>query len=99
MLVYSKNPEYVVPHLRDNYIIGEATQNCNLDIDNGASAGCHSGIEFFEEKNQFIMIKTSDYQGSENYAYLVSDKEATQEIVRAGKKRLFEKKEFERLNK
>jgi hypothetical protein len=102
--LYTKDPEYLTPEKKELFYRGEIDpdddKKFNLDYDNGASSGYHEGIDFIEKYNSYILIKTSDYQDNDyRYAYKISDQTARQKIIEAGKIRLFEKREFKKLEK
>lgn len=87
----------------DNEIIARVKYRSNLDCWNGSNwqnggTGMHKGItRLNREGKPFVIIIGSQWQGDRDYGYIVSDKEALQEILKADKMELLEEKKFRRL--
>ena len=83
------------------YLIGRVKPNRLLDFWDGCTytngnTGCHKGITKLKD-GSFVIIETSQWSGSKDYAYVVSDKEALREILRSGNEELLELKRFRKL--
>ena len=80
-------------------VVGRVAYNTNLDIWNGSNwqnggPGRHLGITKLKkpvEGLSFVLIYGTQWEGERNYAELVSDTDALQAILRAGKDDLLEK--------
>lgn len=84
-----------------NDLIGVVNYNQNLDYVVGTnwqngSVGYHKGITKLKN-GEFVIIRGSDWQGDNNYAYVVSNTEALDEIIKSGNLQLLESKRFKEL--
>jgi len=82
---------------RDN-IIARVRYNADLDYWDGRNhsnggVGMHKGITKLKN-GTFVIIIGSDWQGSTDYGYAVSKKEAVKEILKADGAELFGMKKF-----
>ncbi|MFH2013792.1 MAG: hypothetical protein ABIJ17_02370 [Patescibacteria group bacterium] len=84
-------------------IVGRVNYNDNLDFWNGSNwqnggTGMHKGITKLKN-GKYAIIIGSQWQGSKDYAYIVDEKEALQEILKSGNLKLLEEKRFSALRK
>jgi hypothetical protein len=85
----------------DEEIIGHVKPNSNLDYWDGhnwtnGGTGLHKGLTRLKNGN-YVIIITSQWQGSKDYGFLVSEREALQEILKSGRMELLEEKKFKDL--
>jgi hypothetical protein len=67
-------------------IIGDVEYNENLDSWDGRNysnggVGMHKGFGYLEEEDQFYIIIGSQWQGSQDYAYICSEEELIREMI------------------
>jgi hypothetical protein len=79
-------------------VIARVAYNNKLDWWDGhnmtnGGIGMHKGITRLKD-GTYVIIIGSQWEGSEDYAYTVSDSEALQEILRSGNTELLEQKKF-----
>ena len=82
-------------------IIARVEYNNNLDLWDGRNmcnggAGRHKGITKLRD-GRFVIIDGTDWQGETTTAYIVSDREALEEILESGNTWLLESKKFSSL--
>lgn len=87
----------------DNKIIGRVNYSTNLDFYDGhnftcGSPGKHEGLTKLRN-GQFVLISTSNWQDSKDYAKIISDNQALQKILKSGNLELLEEKRFIKLKK
>ena len=84
-------------------VVARVRYNQDLDYWNGSNwqnggTGRHKGITKLKD-GRFVIIKGTDWQGEKDYAYVVEDEEALQEILKAQQLELLKTKKFSRLKK
>lgn len=84
-----------------NEIVARVKYNEKLDYWNGRNwgnggLGMYNGITKLKD-GRFVIIIDSQWQGSKDYAYIVSKEEALQEILKSGNLELLEEKKFAEL--
>lgn len=84
-----------------NRIIASVRNNTNLDYWDGRNfynggLGLHKGITKLKD-GRYVIIINSDWQGERNYAYVVSKREALEEILESGNLELLKEKRFAEL--
>ncbi|CBH21381.1 protein of unknown function [Acetoanaerobium sticklandii] len=82
-------------------IIARVEYNNNLDFWDGRNmcnggAGRHKGITKLRD-GRFVIIDGTDWQGETTTAYVVSDREALEEILESGNVYLLESRRFKKL--
>jgi len=82
-------------------IIGQVKYNNDLDFWDGSNytaggVGNHLGITKLKD-GRFVLIHGTQWQGRQDYAEVVSDLYALQEIIRTGHEEILEKKKFSKL--
>ncbi|WP_097034507.1 hypothetical protein [Clostridium tertium] len=87
----------------DNTIIGRVNYSTNLDFYDGRNFTCgtpcqHKGLTKLRNGN-FVLIRTSNWSDSPDYAEIISDGQALQEILNSGNTELLEEKRFIKLKK
>ena len=86
---------------KNNEVIAQVEYNNNLDIWNGSNyqrgTGRHLGITKLEN-GTFVLIHGTQWQGESDYAEIISDQEAFQEIMNADPS-LLEEDKFKKLQK
>jgi len=92
--VYECNPEYS----DDEKIIARVKYNNLLDRWDGhnwtnGGLGLHKGITRLKDK-RYVIILGSQREGSKDYGYVVSDKEALREILRSDNAKLLDDPKF-----
>ena len=91
---------YAGEEYRDQ-IIARVRYNSVLDHWDGSNwtsggTGMHKGITKLRD-GRYVIIIGSQWQGSTDYAYIVSAEEALQEILRSGNEQLLDTKKFSEL--
>lgn len=71
-----------------DYLVGTNSQN--------GGVGEHLGITKLKN-NKFVLIFGTDWQNREDYAYVVSNKEALKEIIKSGNEDLLKQTKFKEL--
>ncbi len=84
-------------------VIARVRYSDNLDRWDGSNwsnggTGMHKGITRLKD-GRYVIIIGSQWQGARDYGYVVSPKEALQEILRSGNEELLEGKRFADLKK
>lgn len=84
-------------------IISRVRYNADLDYWDGRNwtnggVGRHKGITKLKD-GRYVIINGTQWQGEKDVAYVVSETEAIQEILRAQKAELFKTKKFAELGK
>lgn len=87
----------------NNIIIGRVNYSTNLDFYDGrnftcGSVGEHKGLTKLRN-GKFVLIRTSNWRDSPDYAEIISDGQALQEILNSGNTKLLEEKRFTKLKK
>ena len=87
----------------DGNVIAQVEYNNALDYWDGnnftcGSAGHHKGITKLED-GRYVIIYGTQWQGERNYAKVVSDKEALQEILKSGNEKLLDNNKYVSLKK
>ncbi|MGL5711556.1 MAG: hypothetical protein ACRCX2_00935 [Paraclostridium sp.] len=87
----------------ESEIIARVRCNAKLDSWNGSNwccggTGFHKGITKLKN-GKYVIIETSDWQNMKNFAYIVSEKEALQEILRSENQELLDTIKFKPLKK
>lgn len=82
-------------------IIARVRYNTDLDYWDGnnmgnGGTGMHKGITKLKD-GRYVIIIGSQWQGSKDYAYVVSPEEALQEILKSGNEQLLDTKKFREL--
>jgi hypothetical protein len=77
-------------------IISNVKYNQALDYWDGhnwtnGGTGLHKGITRLKKSGKMVIIEGSQWQGSRDIAYVVTDQEARNEIIQSGNTSLFEK--------
>lgn len=77
-------------------IVARVEYNENLDYWDGrnntnGSTGRHSGLTRLKKTKQFVLIHGSQWQGERNYAEIISDEQAYQEIAGSENEELMKK--------
>ncbi len=83
-------------------VIGRVKDTNNLDIWDGSNfssggVGYHKGITKLKD-GDYVIIESTQHQGQQDFAYIVSDQEALEEVLK-GHPELLETKKFARLKK
>ena len=76
-------------------IIARVSYNTNLDYWDGNNMTCggtglHKGLTRLKKSGDYVLVHTSQWQGSRDYAEVISPKQAVQEILKSGNHELFE---------
>jgi hypothetical protein len=84
-------------------VIARVRYNEDLDYWDGnnfvnGGTGLHKGITKLKD-GRYVIIHGSQWQGAKDYAYVVSAREALDEILRSGNEQLLETKKFKELKK
>ena len=84
-------------------VIGRVNLNKNLDYWDGNnylnhSAGWHKGITKLKN-GEFVIIISTDWIGQKDYAFIVNEKRALNEILEANKIEMLDEKRFEILKR
>ena len=82
-------------------VIARVRYNQDLDYWDGnnmtnGGTGMHKGITKLKD-GRYVIIIGSQWQGSKDYAYVVSPEEALQEILKSGNSQLLDTKKFREL--
>lgn len=82
-------------------VIGRVTASTNLDYWDGSNM-CHGGLGrhlglTIRKNGDLVLIHTSQWQGAQDYAEVVSEDEAMQAILRADALDLLEEPRFKKL--
>lgn len=96
----------MLPVYDDNEnIIGRVNYNDNLDFWDGrnrtcGSTGRHKGLTRLKKSGLYVLIHGTQWQGERDYAEVISEEEAFQEIMSSGNTELLDKfpglKKFEK---
>lgn len=84
--VYDKNGD----------VVARVKYNDNLDVWGGRNyanggIGLHKGLTRLKKTKQFVLILGTQWEGKKDYAEIISDERARQEILRAGNEELLNK--------
>ncbi len=76
-------------------VVGEVEYNSNLDYWDGSNytcggAGRHKGLTQLSD-GRYVLIHGSQWQGERNYAEVINEVRAVQEILKSGNIDLFDK--------
>ncbi len=103
----SRKSEYRVnvyegPEYREQ-VVARVRYNNALDYWDGSNwtnggTGMHKGITRLKD-GRYVIIIGSQWQGARDYGYVVSPKEALQEILRSGTEELLETEKYAELKK
>jgi hypothetical protein len=89
--------------LRYSFWVCYYRYNANLDYWDSSNwlnggVGKHKGITKLKD-GRYVIIQGTDWQGEQDYAYVVAPEEALQEILKAQKLELLDTKKFAELKK
>lgn len=95
MAVHSLNGDnHRIPVYDGETIVARVKYNNNLDLWDGSNwcrgTGRHLGLTRLKD-GRFVLIHGSDWQGERDYAEIISDEEALQQILQARNDELLEK--------
>jgi len=81
---------------QNDEVVARVEYNSDLDYWDGrnnicGSVGRHKGITRLKKTKQFVLIHGTQWQGERDYAEIISDKQAYQEIVKSGNANLLKK--------
>lgn len=77
-------------------VVARVAVNSNLDFWDGrnmtcGSTGRHKGITRLKKTKEFVLISTTQWQGERDYAEIISDDQAYQEIAKSENEELMKK--------
>lgn len=80
----------------DGEIIARVKYNADLDFWDGHNwssghSGRHKGLTKLKKSGKFVIIYGSDYQGENDWAEIITEHGAIQEILRSGNDELLDK--------
>ena len=86
----------MIPVYENEEIIARVKYNKNLDYWDGnnwtcGGTGLHKGLTKLKKSGKYVLIHGSQWQGSKDYAEVISKKEAVQEIINSSNEKLFDK--------
>ena len=87
--------------LGEGLVIGRVRYNSILDYWDGrnwtsGSTGMHKGLTKLKD-GSFVIIIGTQWQGEKDYAYIVSPKDALDEILKSGNVQLLDQSRFKKL--
>lgn len=94
---------YESEYTNESAVVGRVRYNADLDYWDGRNftnggTGRHKGIAKLKN-GQYVIINGTQWQGEKDTAYIVTDEEALQEILKSGNSELLETKKFKNLKK
>jgi len=85
-----------IPVYDNEEIVATVSYNDNLDYWDGnnrtnGGVGLHKGLTRLKKSGKYVLIHGTQWQGSRDYAEVVSKKQAVREIIASGNNELFER--------
>jgi len=93
--------EYEIAKCEGGAVIGRVRSNNNLDYWDGnnytcGSVGRHKGLTKLKD-GRIVLIEETQWQGEQNIAYVISEKQAVDLILKSGNTELFDRTKFKGL--